>query len=173
MLKRVIPNVLTFINLALGVLAILEIIKENYIASAAFIIIAAFIDRYDGRIARRLDVCSKFGKELDSLADLVSFGVAPALLIFNKFNLIEWEKAKLAGLAILILYVISGSYRLVRYNINTFEGTFTGVPITVAGLVLAAYSLLVPISELTVFAAAALLLILSFLMVSKLKLKKR
>ncbi|MDG0810405.1 CDP-diacylglycerol--serine O-phosphatidyltransferase [Cohnella rhizosphaerae] len=150
MLKRAIPNVLTFSNLTFGVLSIVEVIQQNYIASAAFIMIAAFMDRYDGRIARRLDVCSDFGKELDSLADLVSFGVAPALLIFNKFNFLELN-AKLVGLGVLVLYVLCGSYRLVRFNIIKFEGNFIGVPITVAGLALSAYSLLAPINKVSVF----------------------
>jgi len=86
MYMRNIPNLLTFANLSFGVLSIIELFHQNYLVSAMFIIIAAIIDRYDGRIARRLDVCSEFGKELDSLADLVSFALAPALLIYIKFN---------------------------------------------------------------------------------------
>ncbi|WP_211231513.1 CDP-alcohol phosphatidyltransferase family protein [Paenibacillus harenae] len=90
-----IPNLLTFTNMSFGVFSIVEIFNQNYFVSAMYIIIAAFIDRYDGRIARRLDVCSEFGKELDSLADLVSFGIAPALLIYFKFNFDDLGMLKL------------------------------------------------------------------------------
>ncbi|WP_249879158.1 CDP-alcohol phosphatidyltransferase family protein [Niallia circulans] len=78
-----IPNLLTFVNLSLGVLSIVEVINQNYFVSAIYIIIAAFIDRYDGIIARRLDVCSEFGKELDSLSDLVSFVLQLYLFILT------------------------------------------------------------------------------------------
>jgi len=113
MFKKWLPNMLTCVNLSFGVFSILEIIKQNYIASAVFIIIAAFIDRYDGRIARLLNVSSEFGKELDSLADLVSFGVAPALLIFNKFNFLDLGNIKVVGSCFLLLYIIL--YRLSGY----------------------------------------------------------
>ncbi|OME87078.1 MULTISPECIES: CDP-diacylglycerol--serine O-phosphatidyltransferase [Paenibacillus] len=172
MLKKSIPNLLTFANLSFGVLSILEIIKQNYIASAAYIMIAVFIDRYDGRIAKRLNVCSEFGKELDSLADLVSFGVAPALLIFYKFNFVDLGIPKWVGVCFLLLYIISGSYRLANYNIRKFEGSFLGVPITVAGFVLSTYSLVAPSNRISTLGSFILLLVLSLLMVSKFNFKK-
>ncbi|MFM9330917.1 CDP-alcohol phosphatidyltransferase family protein [Paenibacillus mesotrionivorans] len=172
MLRKSVPNLLTFANLSFGVLSLLAVLKDNYIASAVYIIIAALIDRYDGRIARRLNVTSDIGKELDSLADLVSFGVAPALLIFHKFAFSDVHGLKLAGVGFLLLYIISGCYRLGRYNASTFDGNFSGVPITIAGLILSVYSLMVPSSPVFLFVSVVLLLVLSILMVSKLKLKK-
>ncbi len=171
-MKKYIPNLLTFANLCLGVFSILEVIKGNYIGSAACIMLAAFIDRYDGRIARRLNACSAIGKELDSLADLVSFGVAPALLIFHKFNFVDLDISQAAGSGLLMLYIICAAYRLAKYNITKFEGAFTGVPITVAGFIFSVYSLLVPINRISTVIAVVLLLILSFLMVSKFNFKK-
>lgn len=172
MLKQSVPNILTFANLSFGVLSLLAILKAHYMAGAVYIIIAALIDRYDGKIARRLNVSSEIGKELDSLADLVSFGVAPAILIFHKFAFADVHFLKQAGVGLLLLYVISGSYRLGRYNISTFDGNFSGVPITLAGLILSVYSLLVPSKPVFLVVSVVLLLLLSVLMVSKLKLRK-
>ncbi|KWX71459.1 CDP-alcohol phosphatidyltransferase family protein [Paenibacillus jilunlii] len=173
MLKKSIPNVLTFLNLSFGVLAILEIINENYFISGVFLILAAAVDRYDGRIARFLNVSSTLGKALDSLADLISFGVAPALLIFCKYNFLNLGYIKGIGICVLLLYVISGSYRLAKYNISHFDNVFIGVPITVAGFILAAYSLAAPINSAFTMGSVVLLLFLAYLMVSKFKFNKK
>ena len=82
MRKSCIPNVFTFINLSCGILSILSVMNKQYTLSSVFILLAGLVDRYDGRVARFLDVSSDLGKELDSLADLVSFGVAPSILIY-------------------------------------------------------------------------------------------
>lgn len=172
MLKKSIPSLLTFANLSFGVISIIEILNQNYFVSAMYIIIAALIDRYDGRIARRLEVCSEIGKELDSLADLVSFGIAPALLIYFKFNFDDLGMLKLLGVVALLLYIISGSYRLALFNIREFDGMFRGVPITVAGFVLTAYSVVVPGTNSASFISVMILLIFAYLMVSSRKFKK-
>ena len=82
MRKSSIPNIFTFINLSFGILSLLSTFEDNYSLACIFILLAALVDRYDGRIARYLQVTSDLGKELDSLADLVSFGVAPSILDF-------------------------------------------------------------------------------------------
>ncbi|KWX77999.1 CDP-diacylglycerol--serine O-phosphatidyltransferase [Paenibacillus riograndensis] len=173
MVKKSIPNVLTFLNLSFGVLAILEIVGGSYFISGVFLICAAVVDRYDGRIARFLNVSSTLGKELDSLADLVSFGVAPALLIFCKFNFLDLGHIKGIGICVLLLYVISGSYRLAKYNIGHFDNVFIGMPITVAGFILAVYSLAAPINSAFTMGSVVLLLFLACFMVSKYKFNKR
>ena len=86
MRKSCIPNVFTFLNLSCGVISILSTMNFNYILACIFILLAGLVDRYDGRIARFLDVSSDLGKELDSLADLVSFGVAPSILTYILFD---------------------------------------------------------------------------------------
>lgn len=172
MYMRSIPNLLTFTNLSFGVLAIIEIFSQNYLASAVYIMIAAIIDRYDGRIARRLKVCSEFGKELDSLADLVSFGIAPALLVYFKFNFDDLGTLRIVGIGTLLLYVVSGSYRLALFNIREFEGAFRGIPITVAGSILSIYSMIAPSTNSSIFISVVTLLIFSLLMVSNIKIKK-
>lgn len=164
-MKKYIPNILTFINLSFGVFSIVEVMNYNYFVSAICIIAAALVDRYDGRIARVLDISSEIGIELDSLADLVSFGVAPGILIYFKFGLSN----SLIGLFIMIIYVICGAYRLARYNISTFDGVFSGVPITIAGSILA----LVSFIEINIAIIPLMLMaICAYLMVSKINLKK-
>ena len=86
MRKSSIPNIFTFINLSFGILSLLSTFDDNYSLACIFILLAALVDRYDGRIARYLQVTSDLGKELDSLADLVSFGVAPSILFFLLFD---------------------------------------------------------------------------------------
>lgn len=172
MFKKYIPNLLTFANLTLGVISILEIIIKNYFAAAILIIFAAFIDRYDGRAARFFNVSSELGKELDSLADLVSFGIAPAFLIFIKYNFLNLGDIRPAGVCFLLIYIMSGSYRLARYNIGKSEGIFIGVPITIAGFILALYALFIPSNVISALGSAMLLLLLSYFMVSKIRFKK-
>ncbi len=80
---EILPNLCTAANLLLGVSAIAAIINNHYQLSVGLIVLAAIFDRFDGTLARRLNVDSVFGKEFDSLADLVSFGVAPAALLYT------------------------------------------------------------------------------------------
>ncbi|MDS0526310.1 CDP-diacylglycerol--serine O-phosphatidyltransferase [Clostridium sp. SHJSY1] len=171
MIKKFIPNILTFINLSFGVLSIIEIMNKDFFMAAIFIIIAALIDRYDGRIARLLNVSSELGKELDSLADLVSFGVAPALLTFVKYNFSNFD-FKIAGIVFLLFYIICGCYRLAKYNLNDFDGIFNGIPITIAGSLLALFALSVPSNNFSIFLSMLLIIFLAYLMVSKFKFKK-
>jgi CDP-diacylglycerol--serine O-phosphatidyltransferase len=165
MFKKSIPNILTFLNLSFGVISIIEVLNNNYLLAALFIVGAAIVDRYDGRIARMLNVSSEIGKELDSLADLISFGVAPGILMLFKYGLNNY----LIGIAIMLFYIICGCYRLAKYNISIFEGVFSGVPITICGSALAIMSLINTNNKVipTVF-----MTFLGYLMISKLKLKK-
>lgn len=167
--KSAVPNLFTFANLACGVLSLLSTFNENYRWASLFIIIAALIDRYDGRVARFLNVSSELGKELDSLADLVSFGVAPSILIFNMYNFVNLG---IAGYVLVLVFPIAGAYRLARYNCSTFNNVFTGIPITIAGSFLALYSLLTINNNGKGILTIILVVILSYLMVSKFQIKK-
>ncbi|MBU3133680.1 CDP-diacylglycerol--serine O-phosphatidyltransferase [Clostridium gasigenes] len=171
MIKKYVPNILTFINLSFGITSIINIFDQNYLYASLCILAAALVDRYDGRIARYLNVSSEIGKELDSLADLVSFGVAPALIIFTKYNFYTVGFSRILGISLLLLYSICGCYRLAKYNISTFEGVFTGIPITIAGCILALFSLIIP-STINSVVPILSLIVLSYLMVSRIKLKK-
>ena len=174
--KSAVPNFFTLSNLAFGVLSLMMTIQQNYKLACVFILIAGFIDRYDGRIARFLKVSSDLGKELDSLADLVSFGVAPSILVGCIFN---FTSLGIIGYLLIAIFPVTGAYRLARYNSTTFDHVFIGIPITVAGAFLAFYSLIYLsynpnfVSFNTDSAVVlGLIVILSFLMVSKFKIKK-
>ena len=106
--KRLIPNAVTMVNLALGFIS-LFLTKEGMYNEAAYAIFGAMImDGMDGRLARRFKATSDFGKELDSLSDLVSFGVAPALLAYS-VQLYHW---RYVGLLLAVSFALCGAYRL-------------------------------------------------------------
>ena len=174
MRKSCIPNLFTFINLSCGIVSILSVMNENYAMASIFILLAGLVDRYDGRIARYLQVSSDLGKELDSLADLVSFGVAPSILTYILYNLSEFGPKGIIGFAILIAFPICGAFRLARYNTATFDGVFTGVPITIVGCFMALFNLCIFLFKITIPVVIVILLMIigSYLMVSTLKLKK-
>jgi len=176
MSKNAVPNIFTFGNLACGVLSLMMIFQGNFQMACGFIIIAGLIDRYDGKVARMLQVSSDLGKELDSLADLVSFGVAPSILVCQLYNFTDLG---IIGYILVVIFPIAGAYRLARYNASSFNNVFTGIPITIAGTFLAFYSLIfLSIGNVTEnFTASSVLvtilvLLLSYLMISKFKIKK-
>jgi len=172
MRKSCIPNVFTFINLSCGIISILSVMNNNFAYSGAFILLAGLVDRYDGRIARFLNVSSDLGKELDSLADLVSFGVAPSILVYILFKLESFGPYGLLGFAVLLLFPICGAYRLARFNTAAFDGSFTGIPITIVGCFMALFSLISLKVATSTYLAVFLMIIGSYLMVSTIKLKK-
>ncbi len=172
MWKSAIPNAFTFINLSFGVLSILGILNNDYKLSAFLILIAALVDRYDGRIARFFDASSSLGKELDSLADLVSFGVAPSLLLFTLYDFSTLGPRGYIGYLLLLLFPICGAYRLARYNATDFDGVFTGIPITVAGSFIALFTLISLSKPIVRGLPIAFIIMLSYLMVCNYKFKK-
>ena len=177
MRKSCIPNLFTFINLSCGILSILSVMNEKYTLASVFILLAGFVDRYDGRVARFLNVSSELGKELDSLADLVSFGVAPSILIYTVFELNEPGVLGIIGFIILLAFPICGAFRLARYNTAQFDGVFTGIPITIVGCFMALFSLLlvlfnVELTQIITYVTIILMIVGSYLMVSKIHLKK-
>jgi CDP-diacylglycerol---serine O-phosphatidyltransferase len=106
--------------------------QSDYKNAAILILIGMMLDSMDGRIARMLNVESDLGKELDSLADIVTFGVAPAMMAYYSY----FSTFGVAGMAIAGLFPLFGAYRLARFNINAVKSSlnyFTGVPITAAG----------------------------------------
>ena len=128
MLKLIkIADLFTIGNLACGMLAIFFSMEAQPALSAALLILAVMFDTLDGKVAEWLHQKSLFGKQLDSLADLVSFGVAPAFIYFS-LDTHHWAKT-----VILIAFVTCGMLRLARYNISEGKG-FEGVPITVNGI---------------------------------------
>jgi CDP-diacylglycerol--serine O-phosphatidyltransferase len=143
--------------------------EAKYKFSIIFILLAGLMDRYDGKVARFLQVSSSFGKELDSLADLISFGVAPSLLMFNLYNFISLGYL---GYLCFLIFPLAGAFRLARYNCSKFDNVYTGIPITLAGMLVALYALITLNSPPNFPLTIIIILILSYLMVSKFKLKK-
>ena len=127
-------------DLAFGVLSIFDTFEGNFSRAAIFIILAVIADSMDGRAARFLGVGGgEFGKELDSLCDLGSFGVAPAILIYQY----AMTDLGLLGKLIASIFTICGAMRLARFNVNVGEvkGYFQGMPIPAGACVLATYVL--------------------------------
>lgn len=169
MFKKMIPNMFTFLNLAFGMMSILLTLTGNEKSAAVMILCGAFVDRYDGKIARKINMESELGKELDSLCDLISFGAAPAVLCWSSFL----SNYGVIGYVISILFPIAGAYRLARFNVTEAKGVFTGIPITIAGLVMAVDVLISLVIVNHDIISTILMVILAYLMVSNIKLKKR
>ena len=136
--RSVIPGTFTMGNIVCGFLAILSAFNGDFVDACWLIILAGFLDALDGKIARISGGSSQFGVELDSLADFLSFGVAPAVLVHT---LILNDLGKL-GWIISIVYIMAASYRLARYNIFADideKKDFLGLPVPMAALPLVAY----------------------------------
>lgn len=160
-----IPHLFTLLNLACGIFSIMQTLQGNYRIAAWMVAGSLLADGLDGRIARILKADGEFGKELDSLADVVSFGTAPAILLHT----IALSQLENYGLAIALLFPLSGALRLARFNIVKTSGFFMGVPITAAGTFVAAicfYILQENAVTPSVFLIAAVTLLLSYLMIS-------
>lgn len=126
--KHLVPNAITLANIAFGIVSMVASAQGQYERACYLIFAAALCDMLDGKAARLLNASSKFGMELDSLSDAISFGVAPALLVY--FSSLQTLGAP--GLAIAIAYALCGVLRLARFNVETREiskVTFLGCPI--------------------------------------------
>jgi CDP-diacylglycerol--serine O-phosphatidyltransferase len=135
--KNIIPNAVTALNLVFGMFAIMNSIQGAYNVAALFIIAAMVADAADGRTARYFGVSSEFGKELDSLCDLVSFGAAPALLTYVYYL----QEFGVLGQLVAVFFAVCGALRLARFNVNTgvVKGYFMGLPIPAAGCAVATF----------------------------------
>jgi CDP-diacylglycerol---serine O-phosphatidyltransferase len=162
-IKAQIPNIFTLLNLVFGCMAIIATVQngliitdasipidvpEKMLLASLFIAIAALIDFFDGFVARLLGASSEMGKQLDSLADVVSFGVAPGMIVYQFLRLSFAQNAdgldtNMTWLLPAFLIPCAGAYRLARFNIDTTQSTgFKGVPIPAAGLFIAAFPLI-------------------------------
>ncbi len=169
----VIPNLLTTGNLFAGFYAVVAVFNGDFVIASIAILIATLFDSLDGKAARLTHTTSRFGMEYDSLSDVVSFGVAPGLLIhawaLNAYGRLGWIAA--------FLFVACGALRLARFNVQsaTVESkTFTGLPIPgAAGLIAATVLLddhiLSMGKEIRPVAILALTYALAFLMVSNIR----
>ena len=159
---NLIPNGLSTLNLILGFLSILSSIRGNFANAALFILLAILADGFDGKIARRFQAVSDIGKEFDSLADLVSFGVAGSILIYEKF-LTGME----FGVFVPVLALVCTALRLARFNIDPNPSYFVGLPSPAFGFFAAALSLSGLSLETNIVAFATA--VVSLVMVSTIK----
>ncbi len=172
LIKNHIANTLTMVNMSCGVLAIIATINYNLTMAIVLIVLAGIADRFDGYAARKTGTQSDIGVELDSLADLLSFGVAPVIMAYVfKFKDLSYNLHNI-GIIITILYVCAGGYRLARYNcIKLVEGYFLGLPITICGVIMATVMIFQAYVKYPL--VMILMVFLAYMMVSKIKIKKR
>ena len=146
--RVILPNIFTLVGVCIGLSSIKFAFDGNFQFSVIAIIVAGIIDGLDGRIARLIKGTSKVGKELDSLTDVISFGVAPAFIMYfwklNELGRIGWF--------ICLIYVVAVALRLARFNVNSLEepswksNFFEGIP-SPAGGILVLMPLFLSLSE--------------------------
>jgi CDP-diacylglycerol--serine O-phosphatidyltransferase len=188
MIRKHIPNIITCLNVICGSIAVLFAIKGELTLSVFFIIAAAIFDFLDGMAARLLKAWSPLGKELDSLADMISFGLAPGMLMMvmqeyalfglnvraeNFSGLSLWE---ISCIAASLLIPVTSALRLAKFNIDTRQtNSFIGLPTPASALFVAALALITvygryEIFDAIIFQPVVLLIItlaLSFLLISE------
>jgi CDP-diacylglycerol--serine O-phosphatidyltransferase len=126
-LKAQLPNLLTLLNLFFGVTGIIRVLEGELLEGALFVFIAAGFDFFDGFAARLLKVQSDMGKELDSLADVVSFGVLPGLILFQMTADAIGSESYLPYLTLIVPML--SAYRLAKFNLDTRQSErFIGLP---------------------------------------------
>ncbi|MDH3891370.1 MAG: CDP-diacylglycerol--serine O-phosphatidyltransferase [candidate division Zixibacteria bacterium] len=136
--KGIFPGTFTMGNVVCGFLAILSSFEGNITTACWLIILAAFLDALDGKVARLSGSSSRFGVELDSLADFLSFGVAPAVVVYAiKLNdLGKW------GWLVSVVYIMAAAYRLARFNLlaeTEEKKDFVGLAVPVPAVVIVSY----------------------------------
>lgn len=137
----ILPNLFTASSIFVGVISIVEASKGHFILASWLILFALIFDGLDGRVARMTNTTSQFGVEFDSLADIISFGIAPAMLLYF-FTGHEFGRF---GVLVSALYVIFGAIRLARFNISTAKtdpNVFIGLPIPTSAVFVSMWILL-------------------------------
>ena len=167
----VLPTLFTVGNLFCGYLSIWSSIRGTFDLSAYLIIAAGILDALDGRIARMTHSTSAFGEQYDSMADLVSFGVAPSVLAYS-WGLADFHRL---GWMVSFLFVVCGSMRLARFNIQAHvvdKRYFVGLPIPAAAGPVADVVLATPerlVSRVWMMGLLGLTILLSYLMISTIR----
>ncbi|PID47280.1 MAG: CDP-diacylglycerol--serine O-phosphatidyltransferase [Proteobacteria bacterium] len=167
----ILPNLFTATSAFLGVISVLASVKGDFEKAVIYIMLSLVFDGLDGRVARFTKTASKFGAEFDSLADIVAFGVAPAILFYYSIGI---NYGKLGSL-VTAMYVVFGAIRLARFNVTSplnEPSVFIGVPIPTAAVVIAMWIMIYekyPIFEGFEFVVILCQIGLSLLMVSNVR----
>ncbi len=167
----ILPNLFTATSAFLGIISVLASVQGDYDKAVIYIMLSLVFDGLDGRVARLTKTTSKFGAEFDSLADIVAFGVAPAILFYYS---VGHNYGKLGSL-VTAMYVVFGAIRLARFNVTSATSepsVFIGVPIPTAAVVVAMWIMVY--DKYPIFKGFELLMVvcmvfLSFLMVSNVR----
>ena len=163
----ILPNLFTTANFFCGVLALSWIFQGKFQSAAFIILLAMVFDFVDGQVARFYHATSRFGLEYDSLADFLTFGLAPAFLVYN-YVLIEWGRI---GIGLAFLYAVFAALRLARFNtqVKAEEKTnFVGLPSPISAGVLISFFIMIYRHRLTGWEKALpfIMIVLSWLMIS-------
>ncbi|WP_298533218.1 CDP-alcohol phosphatidyltransferase family protein [uncultured Algibacter sp.] len=137
-MKKHIPNILTLLNLLCGSIAVLFAVNSNFISAALFVFLGIFFDFFDGFAARKLEVQSELGLQLDSLADMVTSGLVPGIVMFKLLELVvsDWGVVNLSSgyhlpfvPAFGLIITLASAYRLAKFNVDNEQQTFfKGLP---------------------------------------------
>lgn len=177
------PNTCTLINALCGLVALMISVfyKSPKVVniSCALILVGAFFDTIDGRLARRLKISSEMGKQLDSFADLITFGITPICVFLTVHSIGNLNKITLPEIIISAIYISCVIYRLARYNISNYTNYFEGLPSTASGMFMSLYTF---ISNLTIhmwsqsisytIISYAIIIFLGIAMVSKVRINR-
>ena len=184
-MKKYIPNFVTSLNIISGTISIILSFEGYPMGAGFFIFAAAIFDFFDGFLARLLKAYSELGKQLDSLADLISFGLAPGFIIYNllrscllmeKLEFENIEIYKLAILSIALLIPLASAFRLAKFNIDTKQASsFLGLPTPANAIFFASLPIILGLKfDLFIYAVILnlkvlipLIVVFSFLLVSR------
>ncbi len=166
----ILPNLFTAASAFVGVISVINAASGNFLKAFYLILLALFFDGLDGRVARLTNTTSKFGAEFDSLSDIVSFGVAPAMLFFFAIG----ENFHKFGSLTAAVYVVFGAIRLARFNVispSTEPSVFIGLPIPTAAIFTSSLVMTSLWIENSFFDFTVLIIVflVSFLMVSNIR----
>jgi CDP-diacylglycerol--serine O-phosphatidyltransferase len=166
--KKHIPNIITLLNLLSGTIAVYFAVKDTLILASLFILLGIFFDFFDGLVARLLNVQGELGKQLDSLADVVTSGVAPGFILFQllqKSIHVQWENELSCEIGnwvsfneyhlhwvpfLGLIVTLAAAFRLAKFNIDTRQtDSFIGLPTPAAALVVLSLPLILAYSDIT------------------------
>ncbi len=162
------PNMFTALNMACGFLAVLLCTRGEFYTACLALILGGIFDSVDGRVARLTGTQSQFGEQFDSLSDIISFGFAPAFLVYSKY----FSELGRLGMAVSFIYLLCGALRLARFNANiekVSSSYFQGLPIPGAALAIIGLVLLTeefPVLNNGTYLWIVYVLIYAFLMIS-------
>ncbi len=165
-MTRYIPNALTLLNLFCGCIAAIYAVNNNFVTAAFFVFLGIFFDFFDGFAARKLNVQSELGVQLDSLADMVTSGLVPGIIMYKLLELVgsDWGEVDLSGnfelLAIPLIgltITLASAYRLAKFNIDTEQQTyFKGLPTPANALLILSLPLIIEFQDSDIINAVIL-----------------